>query len=178
MSGTRLPALQREEFTNPDQKAAFDALEKEASTVFGPPEQSPFVYKDAAGAFVGPFPFFLAAPDAGTHVLGLFRKLSAIPGLPPDAKETVILTVGAHFEAPYELYSHTNVAVKKVGMAKEVAEGLARGEKPKGLSEECGIAHEAARYLVSKPGKLSDELWERCVRMFGREGTVALVHYV
>lgn len=177
MSSSRLPPLHRKDLEGPNQKAAFDALEKEASTIFGPPGQSPFVYKDDSGAFVGPFPIFLAAPEAGTHFLGTFRKLAAIPGLPPDAKETVILTVGAHFQAPYELYSHTNVAMKKVGMSKDVVEALAKGEKPEGLNEQCSLAQDAARHLVTKPGKLSDDLWERCIGTFGKEGTVALVHY-
>lgn len=146
--------------------------------MFGEPGQSPFIFKKDNGTFVGPFPFLLAAPDAGMHFMGTFRKLAGIPGLPADAKETVILTVGAHFQAAYELYSHINVATKKIGMSTEVAEALARGEKPETLSERCSLAHDAAKYLVTRPGKLSDELWERCTQTFGRDGTVALVHYV
>lgn len=177
MTSSRLPPLHRKDLDSPEQKAAFDTLEKEASTIFGPPGQSPFVYKDDSGAFVGPLPILLAAPEAGTHLLGTFRKLAAIPGLPADAKETVILTVGAHFQAPYELYSHKNVAVKKAGMPTDVVEALAKGDKPEGLNDQCGLAHDAAKHLVTKPGKLSDELWGRCVDTFGKEGTVALVHY-
>lgn len=178
MSGSRLPALQREHVANPDQKAAFDALEKEAAATFGPPGQSPFVYKNSSGAFVGPFPFFLAAPDAGTHFLGLFRKLSQIPGLPPDVKETVILAVGAHFQASYEMYAHSAIAIDKVGMSAEAVEVIKKGEKPGSLSEECSLAYDTSMWLLEKPGKLRDELWERCVKAFGKEGAVALVHYV
>lgn len=178
MTSPRLPPLRREDCTNPDQRAAVESLEKETTPTFGSPTESAFTYTNDAGALIGPFPFFLAAPDAGTHLLGIFRKLGAIPGLPPDAKETVILTVGAHFQAPYELYAHSNVAIKRVGMPEYVVNAVARGEKPEALNEKCSLAYDAATYLVSKPGKLSDALWEKCIAAFGKEGTVALVHYV
>lgn len=178
MSGTRLPALQRDEFPKPEQKTAFDAVDEEAAATFGSPENSAFTFKDNRGTFVGPFPFFLESPDAGLHLASIFRKLAAIPGFPPDARETAIMTVGAHFQADYELYSHKNVAMKKVGMSAETVEAIASGEKPQGLNEMCSLAYDVATYLVTIPGKLSDALWERCIENFGKEGTVALIHYV
>jgi 4-carboxymuconolactone decarboxylase len=174
MSSPRFPPLGRNEYLD---SSAFDALEQETSAIFGPQEKCPFVYKDANGHLIGPFPFYLAAPDAGLQMMGIFGKLGRIPGLPADAKETVILTVGAHYQAGYELYAHKNVAIKMVGMKEEVVEAMASGEKPSALSEECSLAYDAAKWLLEKPGKLSDELWERCVKTFGRQGTMALVHY-
>lgn len=178
MASRRLPSRKRSDITDQKEKAAFETLEKEASTTFGAPGQSPFIYKDSRGALVGPFPFFLAAPEAGTHLLGLFRKLGAIPGLPAEAREVIILAVGAHYQAPYELYAHEAVAKEKVKMEAEVVSAISKGEKPGALSEECGLAYDAAKWLLERPGKLSDELWDRCVGTFGREGTVALAHYV
>lgn len=178
LSSARLPALPRDKFPKPEQQDAFDWTENEAATVFGPPERSAFIFKDDNSAYVGPFPFFLESPDAGTHLMAIFRKLAAIPGLPPDARETVILAVGAQYQAGYELYSHTNVAIKKVGMPEDIVHAIARGEKPEGLNAQCSLALDAATYLITRPGRLSDELWEECMQTFGKEGTVALVHYV
>jgi alkylhydroperoxidase family enzyme len=174
----RLPPVTRESLA-PSEQAAFDSLTNLATKLFGDPKSSPFTYaRSSDGALVGPFPLYLAAPDAGEHAVGLFGKLGRIPGLPADAKEVAILTVGAHYKAAYELYAHVNVATKKAGMSKDVVEAIARGEKPDGLNEGCSVAFDATAYLVSKPGPLPKELWDRCIKVFGKEGTVALVHYV
>lgn len=174
----RLPPVKREDLPLSEQ-GSFDSLADLAGNLFGPPEQSPFVYRRASDdAFVGPFPLFLAAPEAGEHSMALFGKIGAIPGLPPDAREVAILTVGAHYQAAYELYAHVNVAKKKVEMAEEIVDAIARGEKPDVMNEECDVAYEAAKYLVGTPGPLPKELWERSMKVFGKQGTVALVHYV
>ena len=176
----RLPPQTRDSLSGPEQDG-FDSITSLASTLFGDPKSSPFVYaRPSDGALVGPMPFFLASPQAGEHVMGLFGKLGQIPGLPAEAKEVAILTVGAHHQAAYELYAHTRVATKKAGMDEVVVEAIARGEKPSPneLSEAGSVAFDVARYLVSKPGPLPKELWDRAIEAFGNEGTVALVHYV
>lgn len=178
MAQDRLPPLTRSQIPSQDQEA-FDKLQSGASKLFGDPSTSPFIFaRPSDGALVGPFPLFLAAPEAGEHVMNLFGKIATVPGLPPDAKEVAILTVGAQFDSAYELYAHTNVAVKKVGMEKATVEAIARGERPEGMNEGCQVAFDVAKYLVSQPGKLSDQLWARSVSVLGKEGTVALVHYV
>ena len=62
-------------------------------------------------------------------------------------------------------------------MSKDVVEAIARGEKPAGLNENCSTAFDAATHLASTPGPLPQEIWDRCIAAFGKEGTVALVHY-
>ncbi|KAK5163651.1 uncharacterized protein LTR77_010600 [Saxophila tyrrhenica] len=166
----RLPPVKREDLTSTEQPS-FDSLASLAGNLFGSPESSPFIYKRPDGAFVGPFPLFLAAPEAGEHTMAHFGKLATIPGLPADAKEVAILTVGAHYQAAYELYAHTNVAIKKVGMERGLVEAVARGEKPEGMNEGCEVAFETARYLVAKPGPLPGEMWERGGLMDSRRGS-------
>ena len=174
----RLPPVTRESLASSEQ-GAFDSLTSLTVKLFGDPKSSPFTYKRSSdGALVGPFPLYLASPGVGEHVVDLVGQLAGIPGLPADAKEVAILTVGAHYKAAYELYAHVNVAMKKVGMSKEVVEAIARGEKPDGLNEGCSVSFDATAYLASKPGPLPKELWDRCIKAFGKEGTVALVHYV
>ena len=174
----RLPPVKADELP-PSEKAAAESLANLAGSIFGAPESSPFIYKRPSdGALVGPFPFFLAAPEAGEYTMGLYPKLAGIPGLPPDAKEVAILTVGAKFRSAYELYAHINVAKKKVGMEAGIVDAIARGEKPEGLNEGCSVAFDVTSYLAGTPGPLPRELWERSLKAFGKEGTVALVHYV
>ncbi len=178
MSANRLPPVKREDLPQSEQ-AAFDSLTKTTTAIFGSPEDSPFIYQHTSnGEFVGPFPLFLAAPEAGEYTMGLYAKLAAIPGLPADAREVAILTVGARYESKYELYAHTNVATKKVGMDQEVVGAIARGEKPKNLNEACSTAYDAAIHLAGTPGPLPKQLWDRSIEAFGRSGTVALMHYI
>lgn len=170
----RLPPVKRVDLP-PTEQPSFDNLANAATSMFGAPESSPFIYKTADGRFVGPFPFFLAAPEAGEYAMGLFSRLARIPGLPADAKEVAILTVGAKYQAQYELYAHVNVAREKVGMEGSVVQAIAKGEKPSGLNEGCSVAFDVARYLTETPGPLSSELWDRSIAALGKEGTVALV---
>ncbi|KAK3696004.1 hypothetical protein LTR37_018222 [Vermiconidia calcicola] len=177
-SSDRLPPVKREDLPASEQNS-FDSLANLAGSLFGPPEKSPFIYKRSSdNAFVGPFPLFLAAPEAGEHAMALYGKLGKIPGLPADAKETAILTVGAHYQAGYELYAHTHVAHKVVGMPLAIVDAVSKGQKPDGLNEGCSVAFDVATHLTKTPGPLPRELWERSMECFGKEGTVALCHYV
>lgn len=174
----RLPPVKREDLPA-SERTAFDGLAALAGDLFGPPNESPFFYKrHDDGAFVGPFPFFLEAPEAGEHAMALYGKLAGIPGLPADAKEVAILTVGAHFQAAYELYAHVNVATKKVAMPADQVNAIAQGKRPDGMNEGCAVAYDAARHLCATPGPLPRALWENCLSAFGKTGTVALVHYI
>lgn len=110
--------------------------------------------------------------------LELVFSFAKIASLPADVKETAILAVGGHFQAAYELYAHENVAVKSGALSPEQVNVIKRDQKPGDLSEECGLAYDVAKYLCSQKRPLPREEWERCVGAFGREGTVALVHYV
>lgn len=161
------------------EQSTYDDFAKHVSGMFGSPDTSPFIFsRPSDGALVGPFPFLFMAPEAGLNYMNSVGQLSKIPGLPLDAREVAILTVGARYKAAYELYAHVNVAEKKVGMSKDVIEKIAKGEKPDGLNEACSIAFDVTTYLARTPGPLSKDLWRRSMDVLGKEGTCALVHYV
>lgn len=170
---SRLPPVPRENLP-PNQQQAHDSLHDIASQAFG----SAFTWQRKDGALVGPFPAFVAAPEAGVAMLQYLGKLSAIPGLPAAAKETAILSTGAHFRAAYELYAHSHVAEQTTELSREQIDKICRGEKPAGLDKVCDVAYDVAKYLSGTPGPLPQALWDRAVKGLGREGTVALVHYV
>lgn len=127
---------------------------------------------------IGPFPFLLAQPQVGLKALDCLASFPTIPGFPAQAREISILATGAHWKGSYELYAHANNAVKKLGMDKDQIRQIVAGQKPKGLSEECSVAYDVATYLSSSPGPLRQDLWDRSVQTFGKDGTVALLHYV
>lgn len=174
---SRLPPTPRDQLPA-DQQSAHDTLHSIASSSFG----SAFTYQRASdAALVGPFPVFLAQPTTGVEMMKYFSVLGAMPGLPIPAREVVILAVGAVYKAAYELYAHAAVAVQNAGLSEGVVRTICAGGRPEvgreGFSEEMATAFDVARYLAGTPGPLPQELWERSLKAFGKEGTVALVHY-
>jgi len=171
---SRLPPQTRDELSS-SQQDAHDELSSISQQAFGP-SGSKFFYKDDDGRFIGPYPFFLAAPEPGLSAMRHALMLGKLP-LPPDAKETAILTCGAHFKAPYELYAHENVA-KTTTLSEQQIESIKGDNKPADLNDQCSIAFDVSQYLCNKPGRLPQDLWDRSVQTLGRDGTVALIHYV
>ncbi|KAK0273770.1 hypothetical protein LTR54_016611 [Friedmanniomyces endolithicus] len=172
---SRLPPLPRSDLP-PAAQQAHDTI---SSFFASSPLGTAFAYKRPTdGALIGPMPFYLASPDIGQDVMGLVGKAAALPGLSLEARETAILAVGARFQAGYELYAHTRMAVKTTKLGEERVRLIAGGEKPKDLEEASGVAFDVATHLSSKPGALPQEMWNRSVRVLGKEGTLALVHFV
>ncbi|KAK5118652.1 hypothetical protein LTR85_008117 [Meristemomyces frigidus] len=170
---SRVPPVTRDTLP-PHQSDGYDELDQIASKAFG----DKFTWKRKDGALVGPFPAFIAAPEAGVGMLQYLGKLATIPGLPAEAKETAILSTGAHFKAAYELYAHGNIAVKTTDLPQEQVEQICDGKKPEGLNEACSTAYDVAKYLSGTPGPLPQEMWDRSVKALGRDGTLGLAHYV
>lgn len=173
---SRLPPKLRSELT-PAEQEVHDKFYAVSERSFGP-SGSKFIWKDNSNdALIGPFPFFMAAPPAGNVLYDLIYAFAKLP-LPPDAREVAILTVGGHFGAGYETYSHVPQAIA-AGLTREQAEMLQKGEsKPEELNERCEAAYDVARYLLTTKGPLAQELWDRAVEAFGKDGAVGLLHYI
>ena len=170
---SRLPPSTREKLS-PAQQSGHDELSELAEAAFG----DKFIWKREDGAMVGPFPALIAAPEAGVDMIKLVGKLAAIPGLPADAKETAILSTGAHYKASYELYAHGLMAAKTTELSENQVEQICGGKKPEDLNEACSTAYDIAKHLSSVPGPLPQDLWNRSMKALGKDGTLALVHYV
>lgn len=119
----------------------------------------------------------MAAPKIGKLAMQLVYSIGQLP-LPADAKETAILACGGHFQAAYELYAHEAVATNAAVLSKEQIEMIKKGDKAKDLNEDCSLAFDVAKQLCATPGPLPQAYWDRCVKAFGRDGTLALVHYI
>lgn len=98
--------------------------------------------------------------------------------LPADVKETAILACGGHFQAEYELYAHEAVATKAVVLSQGQIDVIKRDQKPDDLNENCSLAYDIAKRLCSRPGPLPQEYWNRSVKAFAKDGTIALVHFI
>lgn len=107
----------------------------------------------------------------------LATELAKIPGLPQNARETAILATGSHYKAAYEIYAHERVAVKSTDLTQEQVDKIKTGTKPSNLDEKCSVAFDVAIELVTKPGPLSKQSWDKAEKTLGKQGTLALIHY-
>ena len=173
--GSRIPPRTRDELSAKEQ-ADYDDFSRIAEHGFGPDGEK-FRYKDDNGAFVGPYALLTAAPDVGKLAMELVYSIGRLSGLPADAKETAILACGGHFQAAYELYAHENVAEKSGALTEAQINAIKNDQKPTDLNDECSLAYDIAKRLCSTPGPLPQQLWDGSIKAFGKEGTIALVHY-
>lgn len=171
---SRFPPLPRDKL-QPAQQEIHDESVAIAEKAFGLSGEL-FEWRDQQGALIGPYPFALAIPEPGRAILKQALHLGRLP-LPADAKETAILACGARFGAGYELYAHGHAA-EKAGLSSEQIHALKAGRKPERLSEVSQVAFDVSTYLANKSGPLPDALFKKSVEVLGREGTIALVHYV
>ncbi|KAF2770876.1 hypothetical protein EJ03DRAFT_350166 [Teratosphaeria nubilosa] len=176
-AGGRLPPNPREKYSTEEEKNGHDHLTAIASQAFGPSGEK-FIWHDKQGALIGPFPFFNASPEVGRALTDAVVKLAAVPGLPAESRETAILAVGAHYKAGFELYSHVQVANKATKLSEKQVGAIASATKPSDLGEQEDVAYDVAKYLAATPGPMPQDLWDRSMKAFGKDGTVALVHYV
>lgn len=105
------------------------------------------------------------------------KALAKIPGLPQYAREVAILATGSHFKAAYEIYSHERIAIG-TELKQDQIDKIKHGEKPGDLQEIGNVAFDVTMELLKKPGPLAEEKWKEAEKAFGREGAMALVHYV
>jgi len=83
-------------------------------------------------------------------------------------RQIVILTVGAVWNSPYELYAHSAEA-RKVGLPEGAIQALASGESPEGLTSKELVAHRFARQLTEQR-RVDDDLYREAKQAFGEEG--------
>jgi 4-carboxymuconolactone decarboxylase len=123
-------------------------------------------------------PIYLHHPKPGRLFVDLIDSLTALQGLPQSARETAILALGSLYDAKYMVYAHERIAANHTSLTAEQIREIKAGEKPLDLGEPESVAYEVAVELVSRMGPLSEGAWERAVKILGREGAVALVHFV
>ncbi|WP_293314777.1 carboxymuconolactone decarboxylase family protein [Mycobacterium sp.] len=86
------------------------------------------------------------------------------------SREVIILTVGAVWQAPYELSAHCAVA-RQVGLADDAVRTLTDGGLPQDLTKTEAIVHRIARAL-SVEHRLDDALYRDAEALLGTAGVM------
>src|SRR6516164_8560470 len=122
--------------------------------------------------FGGPYVALLNHPELARRVeeLGFYLKFEGV--LPRPVYQFIVLSVARSTGAAFEWHDHVRHALA-AGLPHEVVDGIANGQAD-GLAQPWALLHAIlARTLSWQP--LTDELQERAVAQWGREGLVEIV---
>lgn len=170
--GGRLPLIDPQTLSG-EQRTLYDTLR---STLVGWANKSGFRGMTDDGQLIGPFNPYLYSTGITPGFLAWMQADSAHTTLDKQTHEIVILTVGAVWQSPYELYAHSAVA-RTVGIPETVIDGLCRGETPAGLTPGQLVAHRFARQLT-RERRVDGQLYREAENHFGSATLVDLVYLV
>lgn len=150
----RLPTIPPEKYT-PEQKKAADEFEQARKR-----------------AVFGPFEPLMHSPEVMTQARSMGDYLRYHSALGNTLSELVILITARQWTQDYEWYVHYPIALK-AGIKKEIADAIAEGRRPAGMSEDEEIVYDFSTELHNNK-RVSDKTFERADRRFGKKGVVDL----
>jgi len=168
--GGRLALLEPDTLAS-DQKKLYKQLR---DTMVPWAEKSGFKAATYDDRLIGPFNAMLRSPAISTALLGVTSTEGQETSLGKTVREVVILTVGAAWQAAYELYAHVAVG-QSVGLATATVQALAAGQKPADLSHEEGVAYDFTHRLATTH-QIDAELYEQAIVTFGEKGVVDMIY--
>lgn len=150
----RLPTIPPEKYSDEQKKAAEEFLAARKVPVFGPFE--PLMY----------------SPQVMTQARAMGDYLRYNSAIGNKLSELVILITAREWAQDYEWYVHYPIALK-VSIRKEVADAIADGRRPVGMSEDEEIVYDFSVEL-HKNKRVSDQTFERAEKRFGKKGIIDL----
>ena len=162
--GGRLP-LNDGKALEPAQKELYDWLVRVAVPWA---EDANFQACTEGGRLIGPFNAALLTPAISSAFMKLAVAEQKNTSLSKRSREVIILTVGAVWQAPYELYAHCAVA-RHVGLSDDAVRTLADGGLPTDLTAAETVVHRVARAL-SLEHRLDDALYREAEALLGADG--------
>ncbi len=169
--GGRLPLIDPDTLTG-NQKQLYDHMN---SSLIPWSESNGFIGKTSDGKLIGPFnPYLYSRITPG--FLQWMQADSKHTTLTKRVHEVVILTTGAVWQSPYELYAHSAVA-HTVGLPEAAIKALAAGGSSDELLPEEQVAHRFARKLTLERN-VDAALYHETETAFGKTGLVDMVYLI
>ena len=153
----RMPPIPASQLT-PRQRAVHDEL------VSGP-----------RGKLAGPFVPLLRSPGLMGRVQKVGEYLRFESELPDAIKELAILIVARHWSQGYEWSFHLPLALK-AGVKRGVAEAIAGGRRPDGMTSIQRAAYDLLDEL-HRDKAVGNEVYRRAELAFGEQGVIDLVGF-
>ena len=150
----RLPTIPPEKYTQEQKQAADEFMAVRKVPVFGPFE--PLMY----------------SPDVMRQARASGDYLRYHSALGNTLSELVILITAREWAQDYEWHVHYPIALK-AGIRPEIANAIADGRRPVGMSEDEEIVYDFSTEL-HRNKRVSDATFERADKRFGKKGVVDL----
>ena len=125
------------------------------------------------GTFLGPWSVLLHFPDVADGLGQFASAVGKMQALSPDARQVVVLTVGGHFNAAYEIYAHATLGAQQ-GLTVDQVATLSAGERPTDLTLEQALATEMTAALL-RGGVVPGPLYEAVVATLGQDALDTIV---
>jgi 4-carboxymuconolactone decarboxylase len=158
MAQDRLPPIPAEKQTPEQRKAAEAFRANRKQDVFGP------------------FVPLSRSPEVMLRAMAMGDFLRYRTVFPTRLNELIILITARHFTQQYEWYVHYPIALKE-GLSREIADGIADGRRPAGMSSDEELIHDFCTELL-RNHSVSDQTYARALARFGEKGTIEMVGVV
>jgi 4-carboxymuconolactone decarboxylase len=124
------------------------------------------------GTLIGPFNAWVTAPGIGGRIAELGAALRFQSSIERRLLEVAIITVGARWQAEFEWWAHSRMALRH-GVSQEAVDAIARGETP-ALPDDERVVYAVARQLVEH-GRIDRATYDAAHALLGDRGIVELV---
>lgn len=151
----RLPTIPPSQYTDEQKKAAADFEASRKVPVFGP------------------FEPLMHSPQVMSQARSMGDYLRYNSAIGNTLSELVILVTAREWSQDYEWYVHQPIAIK-AGIRPEIADAIADGRRPVGMSADEEIVYDFSIELLRNK-RVSDRTFERADKRFGKKGVVDLV---
>ncbi|RYY05153.1 MAG: carboxymuconolactone decarboxylase family protein [Alphaproteobacteria bacterium] len=131
-----------------------------------------FVLSQDDGTLIGPFPAMQRFPELGRPLWDVFLALAEKAQLDPTIREVIILTVGAHTGAGYELYSH-EISAARSGLSDSKTRALVARRRPADLTDAETAAYDVTSILL-QGRQVPNGVYADAVAQFGERGTAEI----
>ncbi len=151
----RMPEIPADKMTPEQKKAADEFLAGRGTPVFGP------------------FVPLLRSPEVMLRAKAMGDYLRYKSVLPPALNEFAILITARHWGQGYEWATHHPIAMK-AGLKPEIAQALAEGRRPQGMSADEEMIYEFSIELHQNQC-VSDVTYARVLARFNEQGIIDLI---
>ncbi len=121
----------------------------------------------------GPFNIWLRSPGVGDRIQELGSELRFRSTIPAALNEFAILITAREWSAQYEWFAHHRLAIA-AGLPASVAEDLAQGRRPEGMSDDQRIVYDFCTEM-HRTHAVSDATFDAAKARFGEQGVVDLI---
>ncbi|MFT5644627.1 MAG: 4-carboxymuconolactone decarboxylase [Janthinobacterium sp.] len=150
----RLPTVSPEKYTDEQKSAADEFMATRKVAVFGP------------------FEPLMHSPQVMSQARAMGDYLRYKSSLGNTLSELVILITAREWTQDFEWFVHYPIALK-VGIKPEIADAIADGRRPTGMSEDEEIVYDFSTEL-HKNKRVSEHTYDRAQKRFGNKGIVDL----